>query len=101
MSLTIEKNIDENILIQLKGRLDTSSSPELEDELLDNILPLKKPITFDLKELDYVSSAGLRVFLMAQKKVNANVSSMKFINVNEIIMEIFDTTGFSDILTIE
>ena len=100
MSLEIKKTIGETILVQLTGRLDTASAPDLENEL-NEIISFGKPITIDLKELDYVSSAGLRVFLITQKNVNANASSLKFINVNEIIMEIFDTTGFNDILTIE
>ena len=100
MSLTIEKTIGEEIQVALKGRLDTSSSPELETEF-DELIPMQKPITVDMKELEYISSAGLRVILVAQKRVNANGTSMKFIYVNEIIMEIFDMTGFSDILTIE
>ena len=100
MSLTIDKTIGDEILVALTGRLDTASSPELEAEL-NELLPMKKPITIDMAGLDYISSAGLRVILMAQKQVNSNASSMKIVNVNEIIMEIFEMTGFVDILTIE
>ena len=100
MSLNIEKKIDEEICVILTGRLDTSSSPDLEKEF-DELVPLKKPITVDMKGLDYISSAGLRVILVAQKNVNTNGTSLKFVNANDIIMDIFEMTGFIDILTIE
>lgn len=100
MSLEIEKSIGDPIVVKLNGRLDTASAPEFEN-VMNELILLVKPIIIDLKELDYVSSAGLRVFLMAQKKVNANTSSMKIINVNEIILDIFKMTGFTEILTIE
>lgn len=100
MSLNINKEIGEEIKVALEGRLDTTSSPDLEAEL-DELVLQKKPMVLDLTGLDYISSAGLRVLLKTQKAVNANESSMKLTNVSDIIMEIFDITGFSDILTIE
>lgn len=85
--------------VVLEGRLDTVTAPELEAELkasFDGITSL----ILNFEKLDYISSAGLRVLLSAQK-VMSNCGEMKIINVNETIMEIFDLTGFSDILTIE
>ncbi len=87
------------LLIELEGRLETITAPELEKELqscLDGVTEL----TFDFKNLDYVSSAGLRVLLSAQKKM-AKQGSMKIKNVNDLVMEVFSCTGFKDILTIE
>ena len=92
-------NAGNELTVELAGRLDTSTSPELEKELstrLDGI----QSLTFDFKALDYISSAGLRVVLATQKTMNKN-GSMKLINVNESIMEILEVTGMVDILTIE
>ena len=86
-------------LFALAGRLDTTTAPELEQELkasLDSVGEL----TLDMKELDYISSAGLRVLLSAQKTMNSR-GSMTVRNANETVKEIFEVTGFSDILTIE
>ena len=98
--LTIEKNLNAPALtVALAGRLDTTTAPELEKELkasLDGVTEL----TFDLASLEYISSAGLRVLLSAQKTMNRQ-GTMKLIHVNETIMEIFEVTGFSDILTVE
>ena len=98
--MTIEKKIigDAATLI-VSGRLDTQTAPELENEL-DAVLPGLKELTFDMTNLEYVSSAGLRVILKAQKAMNAQ-GSMKLTGVNDSIMEVFDITGFLDILTIE
>ncbi len=97
--MTIEKIIDgENVTINISGRLDTQTAPELEQEL-DVVLADCKDLTLDMTALEYVSSAGLRVILKAQKTMNTK-GSMKLTNVNESIMEIFDITGFIDILTI-
>lgn len=85
--------------IALEGRLDTTTAPELEAELkasLDSVSEL----VLDMEKLEYISSAGLRVLLSAQK-VMAKKGGMKVIHVNETVMEIFEVTGFSDILTIE
>ena len=98
--LTIEKNLNAPALtVALIGRLDTTTAPDLEKELkasLDGVTEL----TFDLAALEYISSAGLRVLLSAQKTMNRQ-GTMKLIHVNETIMEIFEVTGFSDILTVE
>ena len=88
-----------NMHIALEGRIDTTTAPELEAELkasLDGVTEL----VFDMEKLDYISSAGLRVLLSAQK-VMMKQGEMKLIHVNETVMEIFEVTGFSDILTIE
>ena len=98
--MTIEKKINgEALTLIVSGRLDTQTAPELENEL-DAILPDLKELTFDMTNLEYVSSAGLRVILKAQKAMNAQ-GSMKLTGVNDSIMEVFDITGFLDILTIE
>lgn len=90
---------DGALTITLEGRLDTTTAPQLEAGLkgqLDGVSEL----TLDLKKLDYLSSAGLRVILAAQKQMNKQ-GRMVIRNVNETIMEIFEVTGFVDILTIE
>ena len=98
--MTIEKKINgEALTLIVSGRLDTQTAPELEKEL-DNVLSDIKELTFDFANLEYVSSAGLRVILKAQKAMNAQ-GSMKLTGVNDSIMEVFDITGFLDILTIE
>ncbi len=87
-----------SLTIALEGRLDTSTSPQLENELrtaLDGITEL----LFDLDKLDYISSAGLRVLLSAQKTMKKQ-GEMEICNVKPEIMEIFEVTGFVDILTI-
>ncbi len=98
--MTIESKKDAGKLtLAVTGRLDTSTAPKLEKTLkysYDGVTEL----VFDLKELEYISSAGLRVLLSAQKTMNKQ-GSMKVTNVCEEIMEIFEITGFSDILTIE
>ncbi len=98
--MTITKTQEENALtLALEGRLDTMTAPELENEL-KNSLDGVEALTLDFSALEYVSSAGLRVILGAQKIMNKQ-GEMKITNVNEEIMEIFDITGFTDILTIE
>ena len=98
--MTIEKKINgEALTLIVSGRLDTQTAPELENEL-DATLPGLKELIFDMTNLEYVSSAGLRVILKAQKAMNTQ-GSMKLIGVNDSIMEVFDITGFLDILTIE
>ena len=98
--MTIEKKLDnESATLIVSGRLDTQTAPELEKEL-DSVLADIKELTFDFANLEYVSSAGLRVILKAQKAMNAQ-GSMKLTGVNDSIMEVFDITGFLDILTIE
>ena len=98
--MTIEKKINNDAAtLIVSGRLDTQTAPELENEL-DASLPGLKELTFDMTNLEYVSSAGLRVILKAQKAMNTQ-GSMKLTGVNDSIMEVFDITGFLDILTIE
>ena len=84
----------------LEGRLDTVTAPELERELRDAIDDAAE-LVLDMEKLDYISSAGLRVLLAAQKAMTGKDGKMKLTGVGDIIMEIFDTTGFSEILTIE
>ena len=98
--MTIEKKINNDaVTLIVSGRLDTQTAPELEKEL-DAVLTGLKELTFDMTNLEYVSSAGLRVILKAQKAMNMQ-GSMKLTGVNDSIMEGFDITGFLDILTIE
>ena len=98
--MDMEKQMDgSNLLVKLNGRLDTETAPELTEALKDD-LPNVKDLTFDLSDLIYISSAGLRVILSTQK-IMMKQGSMKLVNVQDIVMEVFDATGFSDILTIE
>ncbi len=111
LSLLGERRIVMNIIktangdqltIAIEGRLDTTTAPQLESELkasLDGV----KSLIIDLGQLDYISSAGLRVLLFAQKTMNKQGSDNPMVvkNSNAAIMEIFEVTGFSDILTIE
>ena len=98
--MEINKDIQEKVMmLKLSGRLDTTTSPELEQELnasLDGIEDLR----LDFSDLEYISSAGLRVLLAAQKKMNKQ-GVMSISCVNDTIAEIFEITGFSDILTIK
>lgn len=87
------------LTVEIEGRLDTSTAPEFESFVNDNIAGVTELI-IDMKNLDYISSAGLRVLLSAQKKMNA-VGKMIVKNANETVKEIFEVTGFCDILTIE
>lgn len=84
----------------LEGRLDTSTAGMLEDVLKDKIESVNE-IIMDFSSLDYISSAGLRVILGTQKQINAKKGKLIIKNVNQIVMEIFEITGFVDILTIE
>ncbi len=98
--LNIEKNLNGKKLdICLSGRLDTTTAPQLEAELKAS-LPGVEEVVFDFDKLEYISSAGLRVLLSAQKIMNKQ-GSMKLTKVNDVINEIFEVTGFSDILNIE
>ena len=98
--MTIEKVLEGGLeIIVIVGRLDTITAPELEKEI-DAIASNVNELVLDMAGLEYVSSAGLRVILKAQKLMNAK-GSMKLIGVNDSIMEVFDITGFLDILTIE
>ena len=98
--LNIKKTVEnEKACFQLEGRLDTITSPELEKELVDSLDNVKE-LVLDFEALDYLSSAGLRVLLSTQKRMSRQ-GSMKLVHVNDTIMEIFEVTGFTDILTIE
>lgn len=87
------------VKIALAGRLDTVTAPELEG-VLDNALNEAESLCFDFNELEYISSAGLRVLLKAQKIMNTK-GEMKIVGANETIMEVFEITGFVDIINIE
>ena len=98
--LNIKKNAVGDVLaVSLEGRLDTVTAPQLDASLRESMDGMKELI-LDLRDLEYISSAGLRVLLSAQRAM-AKTGSMKLINVGDILMEIFEVTGFADILTIE
>lgn len=98
--LNINKELNGTTLtVILEGRLDTTTAPNLEKELKSSLDDVTELI-MDFEKLEYISSAGLRVLLSAQKTMN-NQGEMKVIRVSETIMEIFEVTGFADILTIE
>ena len=98
MTIEIKRNTDE-IVFEIMGRLDTTTAPTLDKTINENLANVKSLI-LDLKGLEYISSAGLRVLLGAQKKMS-QIGSMKLKNVCELIMEVFEMTGFADILNIE
>lgn len=98
--LNIKKSVEgEKAVYSLQGRLDTVTAPDLEKDLRASLGGIKE-LVMDFEELEYISSAGLRVLLAAQK-IMSKQGGMKITHVNETIMEIFEVTGFSDILTIE
>ena len=98
--LNIEKKENApELTIALAGRLDTATAPELEKELKDSLDGISL-LVLDFEKLEYISSAGLRVLLATQKTMNRQ-GGMKLTRVNETIMEIFEVTGFTDILPIE
>ena len=98
--MTIDKKVNGTAMeIAIEGRLDTMTCPQLEDELktsLDGITDL----TLDFSALEYISSAGLRVLLSSHKAMMSK-GGMKIVHVNDVVQEVFEVTGFSDILTIE
>jgi len=97
--MEIKKTAEGNaVILQLKGRLDTITSSQLEEELEDVFSEEIVELTFDFSALDYISSSGLRVLLSAQKKINAMGAKMKIIGANEVVKEIFDATGFTKIM---
>ena len=98
MTIEIKRNGTETV-IELVGRLDTTTAPAL-DKTINEDMGETKNLVLDIKGLEYISSAGLRVMLGAQKKMQ-KIGSMKVINVSDAVMEVFDMTGFTDILTIE
>ena len=98
--MTISKTQNGSVLeVALEGRLDTMTAPELETELKGS-MDGAESLVLDLSKLEYISSAGLRVLLSAHKTMSGK-GGMKVTNVNEIVREVFDVTGFADILTIE
>ena len=98
MTIEIKRNAEETT-IELVGRLDTTTAPALDKTINEDIGDAKN-LVLNLKGLEYISSAGLRVLLGAQKKMQ-KIGSMKVINVCETVMEVFEMTGFADILVIE
>lgn len=98
MTITKHQN-GTSLEIALEGRLDTTTAPELEAEL-NQSMPGAESLILDFAKLEYISSAGLRVLLSAHK-VMAQKGGMKVIRANEIVMEVFEVTGFADILTVE
>ena len=98
MTIEIKRNAEETI-IELGGRLDTTTAPAL-DKTINGDIGDTKNLVLNLKGLEYISSAGLRVLLGAQKKMQ-KIGSMKVTNVREEVMEVFEMTGFADILSIE
>ena len=95
----IQNRNNNQLVIALEGRLDISTAPDL-DKVVNNDLDGVTELVFDLEKLNYISSVGLRVLLFAQKKMNRQ-GSMKVINVNEMVMDVFAAMGFADIMKIE
>ena len=98
MTIEINKNADATV-IEITGRLDTTTAPALDKTINEDIGDTKN-LVLDVKEMEYISSAGLRVLLSAQKKMQ-KIGSMKVKNVCEEVMDVFEMTGFADILVIE
>lgn len=98
MNIKVENN-EMITKVFVEGRLDTNTAPLFEEEIL-KVVDDAKELVLDFVNLEYVSSAGLRVILKVQKAMNTK-GTMKIVNVNEMIMEVFEITGFVDILTIE
>ncbi len=98
--MEIKKTLNGNeLLVAVEGRLDTTTAPQLEENVRSSIDGISS-LVFDFEKLEYISSAGLRVLLAMQKIMNKQ-GSMTIRNVNETVMEVFEVTGFVDILTIE
>ncbi len=98
MEITVSKN-ENTLTISPIGRIDTATAPELQTAVNENISGVTD-LTFDLKQLQYISSAGLRVLMSTQKTMNQQ-GSMKLIHVNEEVMDVFDMTGLTDVFDIE
>lgn len=99
--MIINKEVKENeLIVKLEGRLDTTTSPELDKELKECFKDTQNLI-LDFENLEYISSAGLRILLSAHKKMIKKDGKFTVMNINETINEIFEVTGFSDILNIE
>lgn len=100
--MQIKSNVNnKTLMILLEGRLDTVTSPQLEEEINQYSFDEINNVLLDLKELEYISSAGLRVLLKLYKKMLAQGGEVRLINVNNVIMDIFDMTGMSNFLNIE
>ena len=100
--MEITTNIsNQNLIISLSGRLDTITSPQLEEEIDRNSFDEIETVTLNMRELEYISSAGLRVVLKLHKKMTAQGGQLKLINVNDMIMEIFTMTGMDSFLEID
>lgn len=98
MQITAQKE-DGRLTVFVSGRVDTVSAPELEQYIVEHTQGVQE-LVLDLKDMNYTSSAGLRVILKAQKMMSRQ-GSMKLVHVQSDVMDVFDMTGFSDILTIE
>ncbi|MDO4748203.1 MAG: STAS domain-containing protein [Eubacteriales bacterium] len=98
MTINVEKN-DSCVTLKIDGRVDTTTAPALEKEIILSTDEAQE-LVLDMEKVEYISSAGLRVLLSAQKKIS-QIGMMKLVNVSEIVMEVFEMTGFADILTIE
>ena len=99
MNITKEKK-DSKLTLALAGRLDTTTTPSLE-EVINTELEGVTELVYDLKDLEYISSAGLRMLLASQKKMNSQGGTMCLINVQEQVNEVLEITGFLDILTVK
>ena len=97
--MTISKTLDgDKLIIALEGRLDTLTAPDLEKEVSGSLANVNE-LVFDFEKVDYISSAGLRVLLAIQQKMDGK--PVKLIKTNEVVREVFDVTGFGDIITVE
>lgn len=100
--MQITTNIsNQNLIISLSGRLDTITSPQLEEEVNRHSFDEIETVTLNMRELEYISSAGLRVILMLYKKLTSVKGKLRLINVNDMIMEIFTMTGMDSFLEID
>ena len=100
--MQITTNIsNQNLIISLSGRLDTVTSPQLEEEINRSSFEEIETVTLNMRSLEYISSAGLRVILMLHKKLAGTNGKLRLINVNDMIMEIFTMTGMDSFLEIE
>lgn len=100
--MTITTTKEQNtVTIMLEGRLDTNTSPDLEEELEKSVTPEIVKLVIDMEKLDYISSAGLRVMVVAQDKMDDQDGEFIVANVNSVVMEVFELTGFSNMLTFE
>ena len=98
--MEIQVNKNDNIVIEIKGRLDTTTSPLLERKIKETVID-RDLVIIDFKELEYISSAGLRVLLSIKKMLEASGKKLEIHNVNEVINEVFTVTGFVNVLNIK